>query len=188
MCEWEPSSWADLRRYLGIAREEFYLDGPNDVDWILPNQILHSRESNMYVDYVKSGDTRTWLVPSKYERGLSHYTPRVLSVVAALQGTRCIAPSALARIATIWRPFVIDDIYPRQALHELNHHMLSLNWINKSSSTNPTKLQSEYSLTTYLFRSTIPIYARSRYLRMNWRRDNKHAISLPGQRSNDNSV
>lgn len=124
MCDWEPSSKKDLRRYLDMEREEYYLDGPNDVDWIFPNRILHSRERHMYVDYVQCNNAHIWLDPFKGDRIFSHNTPRVISIANSLQATRCIQPAALSEIAAIWRLASIDDSFSRQALRELNHRTL----------------------------------------------------------------
>jgi AbiV family abortive infection protein len=136
MCDWEPSSKKDLRRYLDIERQEFYLDGPNDVDWIFPNRIRHARERNMYVDYVQSEEVHLWLDPFKHERIFSHYAPRVILIATSLQTTGCTHPTALSEIAAIWRPAVIDDSFSRQALRELNrrtlHQLEHLNLLDES--------------------------------------------------------
>ncbi|MDZ4405019.1 AbiV family abortive infection protein [Prosthecobacter sp.] len=125
MCEWEPSSKADLQKYLKLERQQFYSDGPNDVDWIFPNRILHSRERNMYVDYVKSADEHFWLNPFKHKRAFKHHTPRVVEIAKSLKATGCTHPASLAAIAAKWRPTSIDDDYTRQKLRELNHSTLA---------------------------------------------------------------
>ncbi len=124
MCEWEPFSKADLQKYLEKERQEFYLDGPNDVDWIFPNSILHSRERNMYVDYVKSSDDHFWLDSFKCERAFKHITPRVVAIVKSLKAIGCTAPASLAAIAAKWRATSIDEDFPRHKLRELNHNTL----------------------------------------------------------------
>ena len=54
-----------MRRLVDILRREFYLDGPNDVDWIFRNQILDSRESRLYVDLIADEEGRlTWTSPA----------------------------------------------------------------------------------------------------------------------------
>jgi hypothetical protein len=51
-CGMRPGTLAELQEYVDNHREEFYLDGPNDVDWIFRNEVLEGREGALYVDYV----------------------------------------------------------------------------------------------------------------------------------------
>lgn len=50
-------------------RKAYYLDGPNDVDWIFRNSIESEREERMYVDFVISdGDAEGhWWSPSRFD-------------------------------------------------------------------------------------------------------------------------
>lgn len=125
MCELEPSSKGDLQKHLELARQKTYSDGPNDDDWIFPNRILHSRERNMYVDYVKCDDEHLWLSPFRNERFFEHRTPRVVAVVKSLKVTGCTTPESLASIAAKWRSVSIDEHCTRQELRELNHDTLN---------------------------------------------------------------
>ena len=64
---WRYPDVAEFRRYVDRCRKSWYLDGPNDVDWILPNEILASREHTLYVDYrrditERNGD-QFWISP-----------------------------------------------------------------------------------------------------------------------------
>jgi AbiV family abortive infection protein len=59
-CDLEPHTLADADRFTETDRLDFYLDGPNDVDWIFPNSILFARESALYVDYVKTDEGHVW--------------------------------------------------------------------------------------------------------------------------------
>jgi hypothetical protein len=45
-------------------RKEFYLDGPNDVDWIFYNDILRTREETIYVDFVENDGQHVWHDPT----------------------------------------------------------------------------------------------------------------------------
>ena len=51
-----PADLAEVRRMVEDMRQAYYLDGPNDVDWIFRNQLLSSREDGLYVDYVRYED------------------------------------------------------------------------------------------------------------------------------------
>ncbi|MDQ3763777.1 MAG: hypothetical protein M3460_19825 [Actinomycetota bacterium] len=48
-----PADLAEVRGYVDHLRQEYYLDGPMDVDWIFGNEVLASREERLYVDYVE---------------------------------------------------------------------------------------------------------------------------------------
>lgn len=125
MCDWEPSTFADVRRYIDAERKQFYLDGPNDVDWIFYNSILHSRERQIYVDYVQNEDGHSWVAPTQIQRPFSHSTPRVISIASALCISGCVSVDALHRIAEIWRPVRMNDQFTRRELRELNYRTLT---------------------------------------------------------------
>jgi AbiV family abortive infection protein len=125
MCDWEPSSFAEVCKYIQIERKKFYLDGPNDVDWIFYNSIFHSRERQIYVDYVCTEDGHDWISPLQIQRSFTHMTPRVISIAKALCVSGCISASALRLIAEMWSPIRMSGEFSRQELRELNYRMLS---------------------------------------------------------------
>ena len=120
VCDWHAAHKKELCQYLEMERREFYLDGPNDVDWAFPNSILHERERNMYVDYVESDGEHFWLDPLRLDRIFGHHTPMVVSIAEALKRTRCTEPDALRQIADIWRARPIEDTTPYSELRQLN--------------------------------------------------------------------
>ena len=48
---WRVGTFGQLRKYVDMERADFFLDGPNDVDWIFRNEITREREEALYVDY-----------------------------------------------------------------------------------------------------------------------------------------
>lgn len=52
-CRWRPVDFAELTTIVNRERQPYYLDGPNDVDWIFPNDAHGRRENRKYVDYVR---------------------------------------------------------------------------------------------------------------------------------------
>ncbi len=124
MCDMRPAIKEELCRYLDMEREQFYLDGPNDVDWIFPNRILHTRERNMYVDYIESDGEHYWLNPFRLDKAFGHHTPMVVAISAALKGTRCTEPCALREIARIWRAKPVENAMSYSALRQLNYDTL----------------------------------------------------------------
>jgi hypothetical protein len=50
-----PQDFAEVRVQVDGLRASRYLDGPSGADWILRNDLIDKRETNMYVDYVRHG-------------------------------------------------------------------------------------------------------------------------------------
>lgn len=44
-----PADLAEVRTYVGLWRQEYYLDGPMDLDWIFGNELITRREERLYV-------------------------------------------------------------------------------------------------------------------------------------------
>src|SRR5574340_742423 len=102
-----PATLGQLQEYLDFKRQEFYLDGPNDVDWIFRNDILQRREEALYVDYVETGEGHAWLDPARY-----HWDDRPIPTASALPSllvSQALAragmsdPDGLAVLANVWR-------------------------------------------------------------------------------------
>ena len=84
--------FADLRRYVNQKRDEFYLDGPNEVDFIMRNSILQRREEFICVDYVEHDrEGHRWTTPETRDRGemiafefsVSPWVPRLVAAMNA---------------------------------------------------------------------------------------------------------
>jgi hypothetical protein len=45
--ESRPADFAEVRRMVEDMRQAYFLDGPNDVDWIFRNELLSSREEGL---------------------------------------------------------------------------------------------------------------------------------------------
>ena len=109
-CRWRPADFAEVTKIVDRERRPFYLDGPNDVDWILPNDAKSRRESRMYVDYVQDitveGGEYDWISP--LPDSLYRYedtTPTCLVVARALHRVGMTTPEGLAVVADLWRGF-----------------------------------------------------------------------------------
>lgn len=51
-----PATYGEIVRYADRLRDDLYLDGPNDIDWIFRNEILAERDERLYVDFVDSDE------------------------------------------------------------------------------------------------------------------------------------
>lgn len=149
--EMAPGTLMDLQSYLEPYRVDFYLDGPNDIDWIFPNEIRHSRESRFYVDYVRTDDGPEWLDPRRYEGlfSLRVHEPRVLAVSKALSALGAAESTALHVVAQIWRssPPTLETTWNEvQDLTELTFRTLTTHGLLKGE---PDRMAYEWQFPMY---------------------------------------
>jgi len=120
---WSAGSLRQLREIIEEHSKAFYLDGPNDVDWIFRNAILQQRDEAFYVDYVDTGDNHVWLSPVRYQEapgaswGLDMQSAS-LDLIEAMTAAGMTTPRALAMIAARWRPIPITDDFGFRQNHE----------------------------------------------------------------------
>lgn len=121
-CDWRMSSFAAFTEAVNFMRCRFYLAGPNDVDWIVPNH--GQREGMIYVDYVQDvtvedGD-RHWMSPPHdgfYSGSIGE--PRSLLVARALDQVGITTRDGLALVAELWRSFEPNSHTGSHELFEL---------------------------------------------------------------------
>ncbi len=112
MCSWRGCrvNFEEVRQAVEVDCRSFYLDGPNDVDWIFPNSIKAERERAMYVDYVQdiSEENGAYFWNSPHPADLyarTYDTPASVSVACAICQVGASTPKGLAIVADIWRAF-----------------------------------------------------------------------------------
>ena len=110
-CRWRPVDFTEVTRVVDRERRPYYLDGPNDVDWILPNDAKGRRENRMYVDYVQDitveDGEHDWVspLPDSLYREYGDATPPCLVVARALHRVGMTTPEGLGLVADLWRGF-----------------------------------------------------------------------------------
>jgi AbiV family abortive infection protein len=109
-CYWAPETFGDLIKYIDSERQKYYLDGPNDIDWIFWNRILANREQAIYVDYIETDDGCGWLVPPA-EEIWAPYPNMALSVAQALNVVGLSNGRGFKILAEHWRHLTIDDSF-----------------------------------------------------------------------------
>ena len=123
------ASFGELSELVENKCRSWHLDGPNGIDWIIPNSIAAEREYILYVDFVQditdtAGDYY-WTAPAAPPPGSSQYaTPDSVSLAQALAQAGASSPEGLAEIADIWRQFVPEPNMHREDLHDLIVHTL----------------------------------------------------------------
>lgn len=129
-CDWRPVDYAEVTTIVNRERRPYYLDGPNDVDWILPNYAQARRENRMYVDYVQDMAVEDgeydWVspLPDSLYREYGEATPSCLVVARALHRVGMTTPEGLAAVADLWRGFEPQPQTTRQELRERNYESL----------------------------------------------------------------
>ena len=120
-CGMRPGTLAELQEYVDNHREEFYLDGPNDVDWIFRNEVLEGREGALYVDYVARDDGHHWSDPSMYEDlYFGPLEPAAVKTARSLHDAGLCSAASLAIVAEIWRANPVEPETHFSAIRELN--------------------------------------------------------------------
>jgi hypothetical protein len=128
-----------LRRYIDQAREEFYLDGPNDIDFIYLNDLLHTREALLYADRVRWESGFEWQKAGGpwgiQVNGLQHG----LETVRALAAVLAFTPEALNIIDETWDSLELSDDTHWQEVAALNRQTLErfdeLGWLSDADAS-----------------------------------------------------
>lgn len=113
LCSWSLETFAQVVNQVSKEREQFYLDGPNNFDWIFQNRITNEREFIQYVDFVcddteeteTSPGERYWQSPPAASNITLYHTPRIISLAKALHRIKATSACGLSIIARIWREF-----------------------------------------------------------------------------------
>jgi hypothetical protein len=128
VCNLRAVDFKEVARHVESERRAYYLDGPNDVDFICPNWINWRREAALYVDYVCDEDEEGegecyWTSPSQEPLV---FTPAILKMVRALDATGATTPKGLAVIHEVWRQVVVRPSMDFEELRRLNAHTLEV--------------------------------------------------------------
>ena len=124
-CEYpEIVSFGELSDLVERECRPWYLDGPNDIDWIFPNSISEKRERDLYVDYVQdvtdAAGACYWVSPVPPDDSQSQYpTSDCVMLVQSLSGAGAVSAGGLAEIADVWRGFAPEPDTDRGELHHL---------------------------------------------------------------------
>lgn len=112
-----PADYAEVLDYIKVLRQEYYLDGPNDVDWIFRNSIEANREQALYVDYIKSDDGTDWFDPT-YLDDVRLSRPAVIDLIEAMQRVGFGTAEGLGIVAAVWRKSEFEPSTPFHWLKE----------------------------------------------------------------------
>lgn len=129
MCSWRPDKYSSLSRYIEGELEEYYLDGPEGVEWIFRNPIISKREESMYVDYVQYEENKhDWLTPKRFddfEIGNSSYNSAV-EMIKAFYLSGVSSEESLVLFSEYWRNFDFADETHYQEFKRANEESLKI--------------------------------------------------------------
>ena len=134
--EGRPMDFAEMRRFLDLERQPYYLDGPTGYDWIFRNSIEAGREELFYVDAVHSGAGLEWLRPGatveliKSVPSFARHDPdvrRICTVLLDLHEAGLLQPEALKILRSLWAGVELDDSTGWQVYDVLNRE-----WVERS--------------------------------------------------------
>jgi hypothetical protein len=122
LCDIRPATFAEVKRWVEMESQQYYLDGPSGADWIFRNRMVQSREDTLYVDYIFAEGDYHWNFPYHLDDGLVALSSSRGSVrmVAALSQAGFGAEAALPVIAEKWHPLQITDDTHTRALRHWN--------------------------------------------------------------------
>jgi AbiV family abortive infection protein len=103
VADYSIASQPELLRAIESHRQKFYLDGPNDYDWIFPNDLIAEREAALYVDLVESEGVLMWSSP--HDDDMLVTTPKSLQLVEAIMTTGIVSQPGLSILQDAWRGF-----------------------------------------------------------------------------------
>ncbi|MBY8872013.1 hypothetical protein K7640_09185 [Micromonospora sp. PLK6-60] len=122
-----PADLAEVRRYVDFWRQQYYLDGPMDVDWIFGNEVISGREERLYVDYIEDENgNRRWTGPADraaaFDEPYQTAPPTSVAVrlVAAMHDIGLLTEEGLAATRSVWDGVEADDSMHWSDLHPLN--------------------------------------------------------------------
>jgi hypothetical protein len=120
---WKVASFAELRGYVEREREQFYLDGPNDVDFVYLNGLIYERESLLYADLVRWEHGLEWQRAGAPWGGGTR-RGRALDLARALARVGAFEPAGLEAIDQLWNPLDLRDETHWQEVAALNRATL----------------------------------------------------------------
>ncbi|MDQ2959803.1 MAG: AbiV family abortive infection protein [Candidatus Dormibacteraeota bacterium] len=103
IADYSIASQDELLRAVEKHRQQLHLDGPDDYNWILPNELIAERESILYVDLVESEGALGWSYPLEAQEPLG--LPKSIRLVDSLRKTGMISPPGLTALQDAWGGF-----------------------------------------------------------------------------------
>lgn len=100
LVEYNLGHFGEARDHVERLREDRYLDGPTDVDWIFRNEIETDREELLYVDYVAYEEDARWVSPASHDDYRGQRLDQGVQLVQAMDRLGILSTAALDCLAS----------------------------------------------------------------------------------------
>jgi len=116
--ESRPDTFREVQSIVNGYRVSHYLDGPNDVDWILRNEIEEERERELYVDLVSDEEGIKWYSPTDWwkrysmVRDLTEFAalrPPICNLFLLMKEVGLFSEKVLAMMAKTWKDVSVSS-------------------------------------------------------------------------------
>ena len=106
--------------------EKYYIDGPDDTDWLYEKSIIRSREDSFYVDWKNSNEQSYWSTPLRYAKFFSPAETSAMSLVNSIYLAGLTKPESLRKISGKWRGIDINPSVTADFIRGNNYETLSI--------------------------------------------------------------
>lgn len=111
-----PACFEETAIYAAKLRKKVYLDGPDGPRFLLRNEILDTREREIYVDlYQDEKDNLSWVHPVNDHRALfsDYVRPQIVDLVLTLYQLGFLSQDGIESVRAVWSdvPEVPDDMH-----------------------------------------------------------------------------
>ena len=121
VCDWQITDYQHLTDSIVRERDNYYIGGPNDVDWIMRNWITSERERMLYLDCIRYHEAgrqqplTMWKAPCDPSK-LPYCPRRIVGLAIALFRLGVATPTGLAVVSCTWRPWRPEPATNRREL------------------------------------------------------------------------
>jgi hypothetical protein len=103
--DYSIASYDELRSAVECHRQAFFLDGPNDIDFIFSNDLIHDREAALYVDLIDNEGALEWEGGARDQHRSPDIRDRTVRLVQAIHGGGLISRDGFRALAAAWTGF-----------------------------------------------------------------------------------
>ena len=158
-CYWRPVDLPEVAAYIEQELQPYYLDGPLDVDWIFPNEIISQRERQIYVDLVEdlaeSGQSSPepyWVAPNDFTSSIGGYRRSTCVEIAhSLHAHGITTERGISRVADIWQPIDPWSMDNADLLANINKTLLAVRRVSEAVAAHETEPPSPSPLANWPF-------------------------------------
>lgn len=105
IADYSIASFAELTSAVDRHRNSFFLDGPNDIDFIFSNELIRERESALYVDLVDYEGDLEWDGEEHLDPWPANILDRGVRLCLALRDSGMVSKAGFRALEDAWDGF-----------------------------------------------------------------------------------